>query len=310
MEKAILDIGIAAYNHENFIVECVESVFKQKLDKPFRVIVIDDCSDDKTPDLLRELQCKYNFELILNEKNLGIIETAKILFSKINSDYLCWLDGDDYWTNSFKLQKQIDFLDKNLDYAGCFHDAEILQENNKDNVNIHRTEIEYKFYSQFNHYRAIIKPEDIIMRLIIPTASLVLRKDALKINLEGMNNPYSLAWKIQLESIKNSRFYYFNEIWSVYRDHPAGFSKQESMSHFKKSHIETLKSLLKDSYYRSFKKHIYESIIQEYIYFLNADESKHELNKKQKLAIINEIKKFRKLILKQEWNYFKSIIKQ
>lgn len=310
MKKPAIDIGIVAHNHEKYIAKCIESVFQQQLDKPFRVVVIDDCSNDGTLEILKELHSRYNFELILNENNLGIIDTAKILLSQISAKYFCWLDGDDYWIYPHKLQKQIDLLDKNHEFSGCFHDAEILQENNKDNVNIHRTEIEYKFYSQFNHYRAIIKPEDIIMRLIIPTASLVLRKDALKINLEGMNNPYSLAWKIQLESIKNSRFYYFNEIWSVYRDHPAGFSKQESMSHFKKSHIETLKSLLKDSYYRSFKKHIYESIIQEYIYFLNADESKHELNKKQKLAIINEIKKFRKLILKQEWNYFKSIIKQ
>ncbi len=310
MKSPVVDIGIATFNHEKYIERCVDSVFEQVLDIPYRVLIIDDCSQDKTVEILKELQDKYNFELILNKTNRGIIQTAKDLFSQIRSKYFCWLDGDDYWKYPYKLKKQIEFLENDPEFAGCFHDAEILQENNKDNVNIHRTEIEYKFYSQFNHYRAIIKPEDIIMRLIIPTASLVLRKDALKINLEGMNNPYSLAWKIQLESIKNSRFYYFNEIWSVYRDHPAGFSKQESMSHFKKSHIETLKSLLKDSYYRSFKKHIYESIIQEYIYFLNADESKHELNKKQKLAIINEIKKFRKLILKQEWNYFKSIIKQ
>jgi glycosyltransferase involved in cell wall biosynthesis len=309
MNEPVIDIGIVAYNLEKYIYKCVESVFQQQLDMPYRVVIIDDCSQDKTVEILKELQKKYNFELILNKKNLGIINTAKILVSNFNSKYFCWLDGDDYWIYPHKLKKQIEFLENNPEFSACFHDAEILQENSSDNNNLHRTELEYKFYSQFNHYRAIINPEDIIMRLIIPTASLVLRKDTCKINWDTITNPYSLAWKMQLESIRNSQFYYFNEAWSVYRDHPKGFSKQESMLSFKKSHIETLKLLLKDNTYSSYKKHIYDSLIQEYLYFLNSNEFLMELNKKQQLSIIKEIKELRKLSLKLEWKYYKSMVK-
>ena len=309
MTESIIFIGIITYNHDKYITKCVESVFQQQTNKPFRVVVIDDCSQDKTVDILKELQKTHKFELITNKKNLGIVSTAKILASQLRSKYLCWLDGDDYWTYPQKLQKQIDFLENNPEYSGCFHDAEILQENNLDNDNLHRTQLESKLYSQFNHYKHIINPEDLIKRLIIPTASLVLRKEVFLINFDEIKNSYSLAWKIQIECIKNSKFYYFNEVWSVYRDHPKGFSKRKSMLSFKKAHIETLKSLLKDSYYNSYKQHIYDSIAQEYVYILNADESKLEFDKKQQLSILNEIKKFRKLSLKQELKYYKSKIK-
>jgi glycosyltransferase involved in cell wall biosynthesis len=304
MPEHRINVGIITHNHQNTIQKCIESVFMQNGSDQFKVIVIDDASTDDNTLIMNKLQAKFKFKLIQNSENLGIIKTASLLHKEIDTEYFTWLDGDDYWIYPQKIETQLAFLDKHAEYNGCFHDAEIIHESEFDEKTVHRSQNTHKFYSQFNLYKTDIFPEDILQRMILPTASLVLRSKSLPSFPKFVELPHSLAWILHLESIRNSKFYYFNERWSAYRDHPQGHSKKNSIIEFKLHHISILESYLQDNYYQAFKFHIFKSIASEYRNLIQASE--HEEIGNQLLSrFIKAYKTFQKRALREEIKTFK-----
>ncbi|MGC9331124.1 MAG: glycosyltransferase family 2 protein [Bacteroidales bacterium] len=284
--NALIDIGIICYNHEKLIQQCVESVLSQKTDFPYRIFIIDDCSDDETPGILRRLKNKHKdkIHLELNTQNKGVIENAKKLSELFTATYCCWMDADDFWTYSSKLQTQVDFLETHKEYAGCFHDASIISSvDNSDSKMANRSHQHHKMYSQANLYKPDIYPSDIINRIIVPTASLVYRNTDIAPMIQRIGISLSLSWIIHLEIIKNSRFRYFNACWSAYRDHPQGYSKKFSLVDYKLQIIKVLKYLLSDAYYKHNKAAVYESLASEYYHLIEAmhheNQGMHEIKK-------------------------------
>lgn len=276
----ILDIAILTHNHAVFISDCVNSILKQKTDYNYFIYILDDCSTDNSQEIIQQIVDlnKEKIEYIRNPKNLGAYQSAIILSEKVSSKYFCFLDGDDYWCYDRKIQKQIDFLENNPDYSGCFHDAKIEQYNQNEDVHfMNRTQIHWKTYSQFNRYTSDFMPWALIQRNIIPTASLIFRNN----DIEGFLKNYkaselSLSWALHLEIIKNSKFKYFNEIWSIYNDHSNGVSKKYDIVDFKLNNIKILKTLLEDKVWNYHKPEIYNIICSEFRMILK---SKKELSK-------------------------------
>ncbi|PCH95128.1 MAG: hypothetical protein COB85_04805, partial [Bacteroidetes bacterium] len=104
----IIDIVIATYNHQNYIAEAIESVLMQKTDFSFRIIIGEDCSTDNTREIVRGYAEKFpeQIDLYLNESNMGMsgpASHATILYNTCDAKYLAILNGDDYWTDPFKL---------------------------------------------------------------------------------------------------------------------------------------------------------------------------------------------------------------
>jgi glycosyltransferase involved in cell wall biosynthesis len=227
--EPILNIAVLCHNHSVFIEKCINSILCQNTSYKYKIIIVDDFSTDGTREILENFfqQNQNKIELILNNDNIGALNSAKILAQNAKAKYVCFLDGDDYWCYENKIQTQIDFLENNPDYAGCFHDAKIEQYNKSNDANYnHRTHINWKTYSQFNRYVEDFMPWDLLVRNIIPTASLIFRNTKVSEFLNNFNAAaLSLSWALHLEIIKNSKFKYFNEIWSVYNDHPKGASK-------------------------------------------------------------------------------------
>jgi glycosyltransferase involved in cell wall biosynthesis len=278
--EIILDIAILTHNHKDFIGQCLESVLCQKTNYNFRIVALDDCSNDGTTEILKNIS-KANPDkilLIVNEVNIGALKSATKLAGFVNAKYFCFLDGDDYWCNDNKLQTQIDFLENNPDYAGCFHDAKIVQANKSDNIHfLKRTQDQWKSYSQFNRYSSDFMPWALIERNIIPTASLIFRNTDIAGFLKKYSaSEFSLSWALHLEIIKGSKFRYFNEAWSVYNDHPQGISKKYDIVDFKFNNIKILESLLLEKTWDYHKPEIYKCICNEYRLILK---SKKELSK-------------------------------
>lgn len=117
-----------AYNHENYIRQALDSFLAQKTDFPFEVLVTDDASTDTSPAILREYQEKYP-EIIRyfhQEKNLfqqGIDVCQAVMYPNTRGKYVAFCEGDDYLTDSSKLQLQADFLDSHPDYSACVHNT-------------------------------------------------------------------------------------------------------------------------------------------------------------------------------------------
>ena len=122
---------LITYNHEMYIAQAIESVLMQETNFGYEIVIGEDCSTDKTRQILIEYQQKYsdNIRLLLHEKNLGANANYRKTYSECNSEYLAYLEGDDYWIDKKKLQKQFEFLENNKDFSMCFTGAKRIDEN-------------------------------------------------------------------------------------------------------------------------------------------------------------------------------------
>lgn len=131
----VVAIRCLVYNHEPFLRQCLDSIVMQQTDFPFYAVVHDDCSTDHSADIIREYANKYPSRIhpIFEEFNCyhagWQIADAKILNAYKDANYVAVCEGDDYWTDPLKLQKQVDFLESHLDYAVCAHETMILESN-------------------------------------------------------------------------------------------------------------------------------------------------------------------------------------
>lgn len=127
-----VSVWMTTYNHEKYISQCLDSILSQKTNFEFEVILGEDCSTDRT----REIVIKYreNFpdkiKLFFPERNMGAMQIDIPTWKMCKGEYLALMNGDDYWTDENKLQIQADLLDKNPDTVLCFHKALIVNETN------------------------------------------------------------------------------------------------------------------------------------------------------------------------------------
>ena len=135
-DKPLVSINCITYNHEKFIKDALESFLIQKTDFPFEILVHDDASIDRTQDIVREFEEKYPLLIkpiyqTENQYSKGIKISATFNFPRAKGKYIALCEGDDYWTDPDKLQKQVTFLDTHPDYVGCFHDTMLRSRNQK-----------------------------------------------------------------------------------------------------------------------------------------------------------------------------------
>ncbi len=127
-----VSVCIVTYNQAPFIGQAIESALHQQTNFDFEILVGDDCSTDGTQDIIRSYQARYPDKVfpVLQTKNLGqngLFNTNET-YARARGKYIAAFDGDDYWTDLHKLQKQVDFLDANPDFSTCFHNALITYE--------------------------------------------------------------------------------------------------------------------------------------------------------------------------------------
>lgn len=123
------------YNQEKFIKKAIESVLIQDCNFDFELLIGDDCSTDNSKSIVKNIiknHPKGNIiTLIEREKNLGMTPNFFETFKLCNGDFIALCDSDDFWRDTNKLQKQIDFLEKNKDYIVSFHDVTLFDENSQ-----------------------------------------------------------------------------------------------------------------------------------------------------------------------------------
>jgi glycosyltransferase involved in cell wall biosynthesis len=116
-----VSVIIPCYNFEEYIEHCILSVVSQKTNFDFEILVRDDLSIDRSQlNIDRVANFNSNVKVFKSDENWGGQKNVKFLIEQCEGEYIAYLDGDDYWTDVNKLQKQIDFLDKNRDYVMTF----------------------------------------------------------------------------------------------------------------------------------------------------------------------------------------------
>ena len=124
------------YNQKDYISQALDSILTQKGDVDFDILIHDDCSDDGTSELIKKYQKNYpSIIRIVEEKERTFIKEGfnMMIYNHvvplIDSKYVAYLDGDDYWCDEYKLQKQLAFMESHPDYSMCFHCAYQLKNN-------------------------------------------------------------------------------------------------------------------------------------------------------------------------------------
>ncbi len=304
----ILEICVITYNHKDFIERTLLSILNQKTSFNFRVLILDDCSTDGSSKTIKSIADSNpdKIDYHLNKKNIGPLQSALKLSKLVSAKYICFLDGDDYWNYENKIQYQLEFLENNPDYTGCFNDAVIEQKNISTNTHyLHRTQVHWKTYSQFNRYTSDFMPWDLVKRNIIPTSSLIFRnKDLSTFLINYKHSELSLSWALHLEIIKESKFKYFNEPWSVYVDHSDGISKKHDIIDFKLNNVKILEGLLEDNKWIFYKSDIIMTICSEIRLWLQS-ESQQKKGQKEFDKLIKKYKYYQKLFLRTDISYLK-----
>ena len=130
--NAVVSVWMLPFNHEAYIRQALEGVLMQQTSFPYEIIVGDDCSTDNTRTILLEFQSRFpdRVRLRLARENLYSknLKQSVGVFGACRGEYVALCEGGDYWTNPQKLQKQVDFLEANPDFAGCLHDVQIDDE--------------------------------------------------------------------------------------------------------------------------------------------------------------------------------------
>lgn len=122
-DEPLVSVITIAYAHEKFIAQALEGVVAQKTDFKFELIIGDDHSPDGTALIIQKYAEAYPdiVQAVLRENNMGAIPNLLDLISRSKGKYIAICDGDDYWTDSLKLQKQVDFLESYPEYSVCCH---------------------------------------------------------------------------------------------------------------------------------------------------------------------------------------------
>lgn len=131
-DSITVSVCMISYNHERFIRQALESVCNQKTTFQFEIIIGDDCSTDNTQNIIKEIAEQYPDLIIpvLRNKNLGATKNSYDIKKRASGKYIAILEGDDYWIDDYKLQKQVDFLEDHPEIYSVAHRNLIVDKDN------------------------------------------------------------------------------------------------------------------------------------------------------------------------------------
>lgn len=216
-----ISIIILTYNQEAFIEKAIRGVFMQNFRGKIQLIISNDASRDRTHEIINNLlqQAPENIEIqyTLHPKNIGATPNMYDALKKVKGKYLALCEGDDYWTDKHKLQKQYDFLSQNPDYSLCFHQAI----NVSPYPEIHGTPFSLVDNRDYT-------PEEIYRHWVVHTATVMLRAETLKSDafLKTMKDPTLLYFDtiLFLAASTVGKMRGLSDAMSAYRRHDAGLS--------------------------------------------------------------------------------------
>ena len=175
VKEILVSVCIITYNHEDYIAQAIEGAISQQTDFNYEIVIGEDCSTDSTRKIVNKYAKKYPelMKVITSEKNVGMIQNFIRTLNACQGKYIAICEGDDYWTDPYKLQKQVDFLEANPDYCLVHSDFNTLID--KKN----------KIYPAVQRKKNLIIPtgrifEDLLCNNTIATLTVCGRSDVLK----------------------------------------------------------------------------------------------------------------------------------
>ncbi|UWY28613.1 glycosyltransferase [Flavobacterium sp. TR2] len=214
-KSSIISVCMITYGHEKYIREAIEGVLMQNSDFEIEIILFNDCSPDNTDKIIQDIIKNHErgswIKYIKHDQNVGMMVNFLQALKACKGDYIALCEGDDYWVDPLKLQKQISFLSSNPHFSLCFHNSIIKSENNE------RVMLEELGKLEFD-------TKDILHQWFIPTASIVFRNYSDFVFPDWFVNCQSGDIPLLLLLSLRGNIKYIDEVMSVYRLHQGGVS--------------------------------------------------------------------------------------
>lgn len=222
--EPIVSICCLTYNQEKYIRRCIDSFLIQKTDFDFEVLINDDASTDGTVEIIEEYAARYP-ELIKpifqkeNQYSKGVSMNRSFNFPRAKGEFIAICEGDDYWTDPEKLQKQVEFLKKNPDFGLVYTDIDRVDENNN-------TIDHFSFRNSLGLHENSLA-DFLINAWFLAPCTWLFRKSLIDYNVKILPGPGDLQLLLQL-AVK-SKVGFFHESTANYR------VLINSVSHFNKA---------------------------------------------------------------------------
>jgi glycosyltransferase involved in cell wall biosynthesis len=265
MKSTKVSFVCISYNQESYIAQTLEGFVSQKTDFKFEVIIADDKSTDNTPKIIKEYAARYPdiIKPILRNKNLGPQRNFVDALQNTTGDYIALCEGDDFWTDTLKIQKQADFLDANSSYSIVFHPVRVFFENREEGDTIFPEISDTKLFTL----------NSLLKNNYIQTNSVMYRKiDYNKLSSEVM--PFD--WYLHLSHVKDGKIGFINEVMSAYRRHAGGIwwqttlqSRDEIWKKHGSGYLVLYAELLKMYGHRAKSRRIIDESVENTVNILN-----------------------------------------
>ncbi|MDD2358074.1 MAG: glycosyltransferase family 2 protein [Thiovulaceae bacterium] len=201
--QALVSIAMATYNGDEFLKEQLDSIYAQSY-KNIEVIVCDDCSSDKTIEILKMYEIKYGLKYYMNEQNLGYVKNFERAINLCNGDYIALADQDDIW-----LENKIEFLLANIEDNLLIHsDCELIDENGQTISKTWKNEL--KSHKVF---------EDFLFSNVATGCTIMFKKKLLERILPFPEGLTYHDWYLSINAAKDNKIVYINKPLIKYRQH-------------------------------------------------------------------------------------------
>ena len=307
MHEPIVSVCMITYNHGAFLATAIESILSQVTDYKFEIIISDDSSKDNTCEIIRKYAALYPdiIRPIYNKENIGMQRNFAQSLMACKGKYIAVLEGDDYWTDSFKLQKQIDFLEQNPDYSMCITSIDLINKNGeKIDSPCGFTNFEKSSYT-IEEY--IVPSERLIL---VPMMTLVARNILIWPLPDFFYKVGTSDMVLTLLFFLKGKLYYINEKTAVYREHLGGISKsvdfQLKLDRYVFDMFDGFNDYTRGKYYELIKQRIFPLSKTLLMYW-----SSKLTGKERKIHISNMFsgyKKYRTKINIKEVIYYKLVL--
>jgi glycosyltransferase involved in cell wall biosynthesis len=249
----LVSVCCLTFNHKNTIEKAIKSFLMQKTEFPVEIFIHDDASNDGTTQIIQKYQRENpgKIRLLIQPENLfgkgkSLFEIyTQLVFPQAKGKYIAICEGDDYWTDPLKLQKQVDFLEKNSDYSISFHRMGFV---GSDKVDFDEHN---KYYKHLFGQRSAFTFVDLIKQNFIPNCSVVYRN-------YGMEFPdlfKSIAfpdWPIHILFAQKGKIHFIDEIMAHHRVAFTGIWEGKTLDERHRMNVIFYKDLIKlvdETYY-------------------------------------------------------------
>lgn len=270
----LVTVRTSTYQHGAFIKDCIKGVLMQKTTFPFEFIIGEDFSTDGTREIVFDYARKYPniIRVVTADYNVGMRANGVRCERRARGKYFALCEGDDYWTDPLKLQKQVDFLEVNSDCSLCFHASKSIRNNNPNDYTLHRPK-DIPLHNKFEMKHAILGGGG-----FMATNSMLFHRKYIQDRPAWMEKTPVGDLPLMLLLASKGKIGYIDEVMSVYRVMSSSTSWSASMQD------------------RTRRKHHHYSILKMWNDFDVWTNNKYS-------SIIFQMK------MKRWWSYFKGSVK-